>query len=263
MKTRVGATSYISDSVEIGNMEKYIRQKRAEGLSDFGAMHVFIAAYVRAVSQYPGINRFISGQKIYARHDIEIALTIKKDMLLESPDTVIKAAFKPEATAEDVYAELNRIIKKEKSSMDLDSSFDKTAGFLNYIPGLLLKFTVWLLNFWDYFGLIPAKLLKLSPFHGSLVITSMGSLGVPPVHHHLYDFGNIPLFLSFGAKRTSYEPDKNGNIVERKYIDYNFACDERICDGFYYASALKYAKRMLKNPFGLSNPPKKIVEDID
>ncbi|NLB28617.1 MAG: hypothetical protein GX823_00070, partial [Clostridiales bacterium] len=51
MKTRTGASNYISDCVEISNMERYIKQKRIEGLVSFGALHVFIAAYVRTVSQ--------------------------------------------------------------------------------------------------------------------------------------------------------------------------------------------------------------------
>ncbi len=263
MKTRNGASNYISESVDIHNMERYIRQKRTEGLTDFGALHVFIAAYVRTVSQRPGINRFISGQKVYARNNIEVALTIKKDMQLNSPDTVIKAVFKPDATAEDVYAEINRKVDKEKNSAKLDSSFDKLAGFLGYIPGLAFKFTVWFLGLLDYFGILPKNLLQLSPFHGSLFITSMGSLGIPPIYHHLYDFGNIPIFLAFGAKRTQFVLNKDGKTEERKFIDYKFVCDERICDGFYYASALKYIKHLLKNPFVLSTPPAKVVADID
>ena len=263
MKTRNTASNSISDSVEISNMERYIRRKRQEGLKNFGAMHVFLAAYIRTVSQRPAINRFIGGQKIFARNNIEIALTIKKDMQLNSPDTCVKAVFQPDATAEDVYETLNAIITREKKSSELDSSFDSTAKILRFIPGLLLKFTVWVLTLLDYFDLLPKKLLAVSPFHGSLVITSMGSLGIPPIYHHLYDFGNVPLFLAFGAKRRAYETTKDGTVEERRYIDYKVVTDERICDGFYYASALKYIKHLLKNPAVLSERPTEIIEDID
>lgn len=90
----------------------------------------------------------------------------------------------------------------------------------------------------------------------------MGSLGIPPVYHHLYDFGNVPLFLSFGAKRTTTETSADGSVASRRYIDYRIVLDERICDGFYYASALKLAKRYLRNPYLLSTPPATVVEDI-
>jgi hypothetical protein len=91
----------------------------------------------------------------------------------------------------------------------------------------------------------------------------MGSLGIPPIYHHLYDFGNIPILWAFGAKRSQNELRKDGTVETRKYIDYKFVCDERICDGYYYASALKYVKQLLKDPFCLSNPPQTVTEDID
>ena len=263
MKTRNTSSNFIADTVEITNMERYIRRKRQEGYRNFGAMHVFLAAYVRTVSQRPGINRFVSGQKVFARNNIEIALTSKKDMQLNAPDTCVKAVFEPSATAEEVYETLNAVVMREKEKSALDSSFDSTARLLRFIPGLLLKFTVWLLALLDYFGLLPKKLLAVSPFHGSLVITSMGSLGIPPIYHHLYDFGNVPVFLAFGAKRSQNELQRDGAVVERCYIDYNVVTDERICDGFYYASALKYIKQLLKNPAVLSERPAEIIEDID
>ena len=67
MVNRSGASNYFVDSVDIGEIERYIRHKRKdEGLAGFGIMHVLVAAYVRCVSQRPAVNRFISGQKVFA-----------------------------------------------------------------------------------------------------------------------------------------------------------------------------------------------------
>jgi len=248
MKTRNASSNLLSDTVDIDVMEKYIHGKRQQGLDDFGVLHVLLAAYVRTVSQKPFINRFISGQKVFARNNIQAMITVKKEMTASSPDTVIKVIFPREATAEQIYSILNSEIQKNKQQ---ESSFDDTAKILNYIPGLLLKFVVWLLN-----------LLDVSPFHGSIYITSMGSLGIPPIFHHLYDFGNVPVFCSFGAKKKRYELQGDGSVVERKYIDYCFVTDERICDGFSYASALKHIRNILRNPSVLDEPPETVVEDI-
>ena len=78
MKDRNDALNAFSDSVDTEQLDRYIQKKRAEGLKGFGLMHILIAAYVRTVSQRPGLNRFISGQTIYARNNIVIALTMKK-----------------------------------------------------------------------------------------------------------------------------------------------------------------------------------------
>ena len=67
MVNRNGASNFFVDNVDIDEIERYIRHKRRdEGLAGFGIMHVLVAAYVRALSQRPAVNRFISGQKIYA-----------------------------------------------------------------------------------------------------------------------------------------------------------------------------------------------------
>ncbi len=264
MPNRAAASNYFKDAIEITEIEKYIRKKRKEGLTGFGIMHVIIAAYVRAVSQRPAINRFLSGQHVYARDEhIEVSLTVKKQMTSDAPDTCVKAYLTARDTADEVYRKMNEVVMANKESEDLDSGFDTLAKFISAIPGVFLKFVVWFLKFLDYFGLLPRKLTKLSPFHASFFITSMGSLGIPPIYHHLYDFGNIPIFVAFGAKRKQYELRKDGTVAERKYVDYTVVTDERICDGFYYASAFKLMRNYFKNPYILDEPVETVVPDID
>ena len=261
MVDRVGSQNFITDTVEIEKLEKYMKEKQAEGMTNISMMHVMIAAYVRLVSQRPQLNRFIRGQRIWTRRNVEISLTIKKEMLLESPDTVVKITVPPDATLKDVYEALNEKIVSYRENPGGD--FDKTAKVLTYLPGLLFKFVVASLRFLDYFGLMPKFIAKVSPFHCSYFITSMGSLGIPPIYHHLYDFGTCPVFFAFGAKRRAYEPDSEGNIKKKQYMDFTFVLDERICDGYYYASSLRLLKQIIRNPAQLDNPPEKVVEDID
>jgi len=263
MTTRNTSANLFSNSFEITNVERYIRQKRREGLTSFGIMHVMLAAYCRSLCKYPGVNRFISGQKIYTRgNDIQFCLTVKKEMSSKSPETVIKVHLAPGDTAEDVYRKINEEVDNVKNT-PLDSSFDNLAHALMLIPGIFLRITVWLLKALDYYGLLPKFLLELSPFHGSVFFTSMGSLGIPPIFHHLYDFGNLPVFCSFGCKRRALEVQEDGSVVQRKYLDFNVTTDERTVDGFYYASFFKTYKRILMHPEVLDNPPEEIISDID
>ena len=264
MTERNTANNLFSDSVEISKTEEYIREKREQGLDNFGLTHVFLAAYARAVATRPAMNRFISGQKVYSREDrVEIAMTIKKDMALDASETVVNIVLSPEDTAETVYKKFNNEVEAVKRTAELDSGLDKFASLVNYIPGVLLKFTVWILKLLDYFGFLPNFITRISPFHGSMFITSMGSLGIPPVFHHLYDFGNIPLFLAFGMKRSANEPQEDGSVLRKKYIDFTFNTDERICDGYYYASSLKLMKRIVADPRRLDEPPESVVWDVE
>ncbi|MBO5323081.1 MAG: hypothetical protein J6A88_03150 [Oscillospiraceae bacterium] len=257
-------SNLFEESFEITHIDRYIRQKRREGLTDFGITHVLLAAYVRGIAKYPQLNRFISGQKVYTRdEDIQYCMVIKKEMNVDSPDTSIKVHLNPHDTAEDVYYKLNAAVESVKATKELDSSLDGLIMSLNLIPSVVLKFVVWLLKLLDYFGLLPKFLLELSPFHGSLFFTSMGSLGIPPIYHHLYDFGNLPVFGAFGCKRRALEVQEDGSVVQKKYIDVKFVLDERICDGYYYATFFKHYRRLLAHPEVLDNPPEEVVRDID
>ena len=263
MVTRNTSQNFIRDTLDCAVADEYIRAKRREGLQGFGMLHVVLAAYVRCVGQYPGINRFISGQHVFSRPEIEVSLTIKPEMKAESPDTVLKIYLQPTDTAGDVYRKIQEKVEAVKSAPADSTNFDNLARAFNLVPGVLLKSTVWLLNLLDYFGCLPRALTRLSPFHGSLYITSMASLGIPPIYHHLYDFGNVPVFVSLGKKYRVSELTSDGAVVVRKYMDYTVVTDERICDGFYFASALRYLRGILQNPGCLDEPAAVVVRDVD
>lgn len=259
MVQRNDAQNHIEISFETANAEAMIRELRQEGYDSIGMLHIIIAAYVRTVSQRPAVNRYIRGQKLYARNGIVVNLAVKKKMSLDGIETTIKMHFKPEDTIFDIYNVVNEALKEV---YDEDgTAVDKAATVINYIPGLIKKGVVSLLKTMDYFGLIPKVLIDLSPFHGSLFITNMASLNIPPIMHHLYNFGNVPLFLAFGAKRGDLFLDEDGSVRKRRVIDIVLNMDERICDGYYYASAMKMLKKYLSNPEPLREKPAEVVFD--
>ena len=260
MKIRSDSQNHFEDRIDMDILDAYCEKKKREGLTGFGALHAILAAYVRTISERPGINRFVAGQHVYARKNIVAIMTIKKKMGLDCPDTVIKVIFEPTDTADDIY---RKFITVSEKALAETTDFDNTAKFLTHIPGLLLRFTIGCLRFFDYFGLLLRGLIKVSPFHGSLVITSMGSLGINAIYHHLYDFGNVPLFFSYGKKYTVRELAPDGSVVERRMMDLRVVTDERICDGYYYASAFKIMQRYLQHPDLLDVAPADYKEDID
>ena len=261
MKLKNDANNSFADSIEITEVDRFLREKRAEGYPGMGMLHVFLASYCRVVSQKPALNRFVAGQRIYARNTIEIVLIVKKSMTVESAETSIKVKLDPRDTISDIYHKINTEVEKIKNGEDTGT--DNTAKVLMKIPRLILKFCVFILNILEYFGKIPQSLVDVSPFHGSLFVTDLGSIGIPPVYHHLYNFGNITLFLAFGAKRRALEPQLDGSVVEKKYVDYTLVLDERISDGFFFAQVFKYLRSFIRHPRQLDIPPETVVEDVD
>lgn len=262
MKNRIGSSNYMHDTVNVLKIEKYIREKQLnDDMKNLSMMHVLIAAYVRLISQRPALNRFIRGQRVFTRRSIDVSLTIKKEMELDSPDTCVKIRLSPDADLKTVYNALNGEITNYRNNPGGD--FDDTARILSYIPAVILRGVIGLLKFLDYFRLMPKFLEWVSPFHCSLFITSMGSLGIPAIYHHLYDFGTCPAFVAFGTKQRKYEVNPDGSVYKHQFIDLKFVLDERICDGYYYAKALKLYKSILSDPWQLDSPPEEIIEDID
>ena len=262
MVERSDSQNTINDCFDVRGAEQLLRRLRTEGYDSIGILHIVLAAYVRAVSQRPAINRFIRGQKIYARNNIVINMAVKRKMSLDGEETTVKLKFSPSDTLIDVYHKFNDLFLETVGEEDSRNSTDAAAALIGHIPGLIKKWVIWFLKTLDYFGLLPSVLINASPFHGSMFITSMASLNIPPIRHHLYNFGNVPVFIAFGAKRQELVLNDDGSVSKRKVVDFVANLDERICDGYYYASALKMFKKYLVSPEGLLDPPEEVVDDV-
>ncbi len=260
MRERSDSQNHFEDVLDITAIENYLDEKHKAGYTDMTLLHVVLAAYVRVVAERPGVNRFISGQRIYARNNIECCMDIKKEMTLESEGTCIKVELDPRDNVENVYKKFQLVAKNAISET---TSFDNTAGFLKRLPRPLFRFAIKFLYGMDYLGLIPQSLLKVSPFHGSMFITHLGSIGIPAIHHHLYNFGNVPVFIALGNIFSGEYLSRDGSRQRHHFITLKVTTDERICDGYYFASAFRRIKRYLLNPKLLDEVRTEVVEDID
>ena len=260
MRHRNDALNMFSYSIDLENIEKYVQEKKQQGKKNFTPMHVLLAAYVRAVSQRPALNRFIAGQKIYARNYFEAMITIKKEMKITSPDTVVCMEFPLDSTADQVYEITQKIILDGKAE---ETGLDSFTKLIDYIPGFVKRFVFWLIRVLDYCGLLPMWLVRLSPFHASMCITSIASLGLPPVFHHIYNLGNVPMFIAMGLPEWKPVGKGDGSVEVRKHMPLTMVMDERICDGYYFASTFRMLVGFLRNPWQLDTPPAEVFEDVD
>ncbi len=259
MKTRVDSQVFFDDKIILEKTEKYIQDKRAQNIN-VSFLHIVIAAMVRTMALKPRLNRFVSGRKIYARNGIFVSLAVKRDMSEDSPETTIKMEFEPTDTIFDVMEKMNKAINENKQT-NATNDTDKTAKLIMMCPGFLVRFLVGFLNWLDHRGKMPKVLNRVSPFHTSVFVTDLGSLGVQPVYHHIYEFGTTSIFVAFGIKNKERIIDRNHNIVEQKYVNVKIVVDERICDGYYYAKAFRIFRRYVENPQLLEVAPEKVVED--
>ncbi len=261
MPTRNDACNQYEESFEVSDVDRRLRKLRVDGNKGIGILHFIIAAYIRGVSMLPGMNRFVVGRRIYARDNIEVVMTVKRSLAIDATETTIKVVFEPTDTIFDVYRKMSEKIDEIKT-VEGNNNTEDVAEAMCKAPRFLLRFALTILRIMDYFGWLPQSLLDASPFHGSMIITDLGSLRIGPIYHHIYNFGTLPVFISFGAKRHAYELDRHGNMVDRKYVDCKFVMDERTVDGHYYAQFLQAFRYICQHPEIVETPPSKVVEDV-
>lgn len=258
MRTRGDSQVYYNYDIPIKAMDEYINKKAEEGIR-ISYMNIIYAAMVRLISQRPQLNRFIMNGRTYARKDIEISLAIKKSLTDDGDETTIKLPFTGNENIFEVKEVLDNVISENKD-VSKENDTDLLAKTLSLVPTFLLKIAVSFIMFLDKHGMLPKFVIKASPFHTSAFLTNVASLGIDAIYHHLYDFGTTGLFLAMGKKKKDFIYDDE-TIKEEKCISLAFVCDERICDGYYFASSVKMFNRLLKKPELLEENVEKI-EDI-
>jgi hypothetical protein len=260
MRTRGDSQNFFEDRIDVSAVEEWLRGQRAAG-RNLSFLHVFIAAYVRVISQRPRMNRFVAGNRIYARNEILVSFALKKRLREDSPETVVKLKFAPTATVFEVAKDVEAAVSTNKAAA-AENDTDATARLFTLMPGIVIRFAVWLLTFLDARGLMPKVLNRVSPFHTSVFVTDLGSIGIKPIYHHLYEFGTTSVFLAFGSKERERVMDDDGNVTVRRSIGFKVTTDERIADGYDFVYAFKYFTWLFRHPEELEAPPASVVEDV-
>lgn len=266
MRSKSDSWVLFEDRIDITHTQEFLHTMRKSEIPGLTLYHIVFAAIVRTYSQVPELNRFIQRNNIYARNEMKGSMVVMKGMQRDSERTTIMPRFEMDATLPEVVKEIeslaNPIDRTKKVAEDENrNDFDKLELALALIPGWLIRFVFTLLKLLDRYGLIPRKITSLSPFHSSFFITNMGSIGMQPVYHHIYEFGTISIFGAIGSKETVHEIDREGNIRRKTYLNMKFVVDERICDGFVYAIGFKHIKSGISKPEQLMERPKEVIHD--
>jgi hypothetical protein len=259
MPTRNDAEVLFSERVYLEESQELIRRLRKDGYK-IGFLHIVMAAMVRVIAEKPKINRFVVGKRTYARREISFSLAVKKDMREDAEETTIKIKFEPTDTLYDVCDKLNAVIESNKGE-DSANDTDRFARFFHFLPQFVVSFAVWFIKWLDNHNLLPRFIIELSPFHSSIFITDLGSLGIRPVYHHIYNFGTNTVFIAFGSRSKEQVIDDDLTVNHRKAMDLKVVADERVVDGYYFAQAIKLGMRYMSHPEELLTPPETVVTD--
>jgi hypothetical protein len=259
LRTRMDAQNFFEEKIPIDHIEEFIK-KHKEDIPDLSLMHVVMAALVRVISQRPNLNRFVVWNKIFARNHLNFSIAIKRSLTDAGEETLIKPHFMPGDTLSDIVRK-TKSIQLSNQQQGTQNASDVISKILGVLPDGLMRFVVWTMLSLDKVGMLPRFINEASPWHCSIFLTNIGSIGVESIYHHLYEFGTCSNFVAMGKKTRFHSIQNENNLSSHKQIRLKFVIDERICDGYYYASSMRMLNKFLAKPEVLLNPPEKIFID--
>ena len=243
MPKRYDAMNWANDYVDENIIKAYIRQKRREGHT-VTHMSLLIAAYYKAALENPKMNYFVMNRKIYRRNHFCVSFVILKTREDGTPDeTVVKLFLDP---SDDVFTISQRI--KDMVDRNLNAAHNNNMDrFVNWAfatPGLA-RMVFGLAYRLDQIGLLPRKIIDLSPFHTSMFITNLASINTRFIYHHTYEFGTTSVFVCMGKP----VPDPMApEGTRKKQLPLGVVMDERIATGIEYSRFFADFERYLKYP---------------
>ena len=259
MPMRCGAQVFLEHKADYEKLSRYIVRKGQEG-QKITFMQILVAAYVRAVSAHPEVNRFIFNKQYYARNNCSVSYTVLKDpQNTDSPETTVRILFDLTDTIFDVRDRMNDSVEKSRATEDGDFVIRLARGVLS-VPGLA-TLIVGLVRLLDRYGIAPGILMKELPFYSGMFITNNGSIGLHHPLHHIYNFGDVSLFIGMGSllKEAFVEPD--GRTRMRRWLPLGITADERVCSGAHYAGFFFDVMHYLDHPEELEVPPESVRFD--
>ena len=256
MPMRCDAQVFLEHKADYEKLSRYIVKKSQEG-EKITFMQILVAAYVRAISNNPEVNRFIFNKQYYVRNNCSVSYTVLKNPQdTNSNETTVRILFDLTDTIFDVRDRMNDAVEKSRATEDGDFVI-RLAKAVLAVPGLATVI-VHLVKLLDRYGIAPSVLMRELPFYSGMFITNNGSIGLHHPFHHIYNFGDVSLFIGMGSILKEATVDSEGKARMKRWLPMGMTADERVCSGAHYAAFFFDVMRLLEHPEELENPPEHV-----
>ncbi len=249
MRTRNESTVHFEQRLDVGNAERFVRAfNEAHPETRTTLFHVLIWASRQGLIEYPNLNRFIAGGRLYQRQGMWISYSAKQRMQKGAPLVVLKREFEPDESFAAMVTSMQDQLHTAKFGGGRNA-VDGEMGLILKLPGFLRRVVFMAYRVLEANGMFPRSFVTNDPLYASLFLTDLGSLGLDSVFHHLYEYGTIGIFAVAGRPRAEQIPDPDSGRLERKRIaTVRWTLDERIEDGLYAAYGIKHVKKLVEDP---------------
>ena len=116
MPNRADNEAHISIDIDLRPMNAYLARLNEGRTEDkYTFFHIVSAAIGKAFILRPKMNRFIVNNKMYQRHDVTVAFTVKKQFNDHAEEALAFFTYDPKETLESYHKKIMKVIHSTKS----------------------------------------------------------------------------------------------------------------------------------------------------
>ena len=250
MPKRTEAEIASFEKFDVTDLMAYIKRRNTEEGTQLKIFHAVCTAVARTIFLRPKMNIFIAGKRFWQRKDITLSFVAKRRFEDSSEESLMFMKVEPDMTLDSV----SRLIlgDVEKVRKESNNDLGKTMDFVGRLPRFILVLLFGAVKIFEYFGIMPASLMKGDPNYSTVLLSNLGSIKAGAPYHHLSNYGTCSIMVTIGTLHKEDRKMQDGSVQERDILDITLMLDERIADGFYYAKSLRITRYLLEHPEALA-----------
>lgn len=200
--------------------------------------HLLLRAVAQVLGDRPRLNRFVSGGRLYQRDGVWLSFSAKRAFTEDAPILTVKRRMDADTGLLEMVDGILDKLGAGRGGKRTTS--DSEMDLLLRLPPPLIRLALRAARGLDAFGLLPRSMIDADPLFASAFIANLGSVGIDAGYHHLWEWGNCPVFGVLGR----LEPGPDG----RRRVTIKWSYEERIEDGFNAALGLGFVREVLEQP---------------
>jgi hypothetical protein len=254
MRGRNEAAVYHDEWVDLSRTKPWLREyNRAHPENPVTMFHLVLFAIAKGFYGRIGMNRFVSGGRIYQRKGVWLSFAAKRQFEEKAALVTVKMPFHADEPFADCVTRIKEHIGEGRS--DKVRTVDKEMKLALSLPHPLLRAALACLRWLDRVNLMPASMIASDPMYTSAFVANLGSVGIDRTYHHLYEWGTASLFCVIGPPKKVVTVGPGDAPLVKEMLELRWSFDERINDGFYCAAALRVCARIIEDPEKHIGPP--------
>ena len=247
MRGRNESAVYHEQHFDLTKARPWLRSyNRAHPSTPATLFHLLLVGIAQAFHERPGMNRFVSGGKIYQRKHVDLSFAAKKVMSETAPLVTVKMRFLPGEPFAMAVKRITDTIADART--DKMTRVDKELAVALALPGPVLRMVMAGLRGLDRVNLLPGSMIDSDPMYATAFVGNLGSLGLDNTFHHLYEYGTVSLFAAIGTTKKVLAVGADGKPTVHVGTQIRWTFDERINDGYYCSTAIKVTQRVVEDP---------------